>query len=108
MSIKGRPYAWFRAALSAGDLPQIRSAVAELRWVNLSDALEVLEVIAQKEPELYERAACRWLARYAAERQVGLDDIGRALAALARLADGSQRAEVTLAGLVAPAGGAGS
>lgn len=38
-----------------------------------------------KEPERYDRAACRWLARLALERQVGLDEIGVALAALDEL-----------------------
>ncbi len=65
MSIRGSSYKWFKNAIERGDLPLIRATAAELPVVNLADALAILPVIAAKEPDLYERAACRWLARLA-------------------------------------------
>jgi len=81
----GSSYAEFRRALDSGNLRLIRVAAAELPQVQLHDALAILPLLAEKEPTLYERAACRWLARFALERQVGLEEIGTALAALERL-----------------------
>ncbi len=57
----------------------------------------MLAVIFEKEPPLFERAACRWLARLALERDVGLEELGVALAALHLLGDGSETAQATLA-----------
>jgi hypothetical protein len=85
VSIKGNSYARFRRAIDTGNLLLIRGAAAELPQVELHDALAILPVIAEKEPAKYERAACRWLARFALERRVGLEEIGAALAALERL-----------------------
>jgi hypothetical protein len=67
--------------------------------VNLTDALAILPVIATKEPQLYERAACRWLGRLALERDVGLEQIGMALAALDALGNGLSVARSVLARL---------
>ena len=100
MSIKGSSYAWFKRAIERGDLPLIRATAAELPAVNLVDALAVLSVIASKEPDLYERAACRWLARLALERDVTLDRLGIALAALDALGSGSHTAHAALGRLV--------
>ena len=96
MSTKGSSYKWFRDAIARGDLPLIRATAAELPAVNLEDALAVLTVIAVKEPDLYERAACRWLARLALERDVTLDRLGVALAALDALGGGSGTAHAAL------------
>ena len=73
MSIKGSPYARFKRAID------IRGAAAELPQVQPHDALAILPLLAEKEPARYERAAARWLARFALERQVGLEEIGAAL-----------------------------
>ena len=87
MSIKGSSYARFRRAIDTGNLRLIRTAAAELPQVQLHDALAILPVIAEKKPDLYDRAACRWLARFALEREVGLEELGAAVAALRRLPD---------------------
>ena len=65
MSIKGSPYARFRRALDTGNLALIRTAAAELPQVNLDDALRICLVIREREPESFDKAPCRWLARYA-------------------------------------------
>jgi hypothetical protein len=81
VSIKGSPYAHFRRALDTGNLALVRTAAAELPQINLDDALRICLVIREREPE-FDRAACRWLARYATERRATLARLGVGLAAL--------------------------
>ena len=81
MTSQGSAYARFRRALKTGNMAIIRSAAAELPHVDLgdalavcvtmhlADALAVCVVIRQAEPERFERAALRWLARYCVERR---------------------------------------
>ena len=95
MSIKGRPYTWFIASLDRGDLPGARAAASELERISLTDALRLLALIAEKQPDLYDRAAVRWLGRLLLEqRELGLDDAGVALAALDQLAEWPATAKV--------------
>ena len=55
----------------------------------------MLALIAEKQPDLYERAAVRWLGRLLAQQpDVGLDDTGVALAALDQLAEWPATANV--------------
>ena len=69
MSIKGRPYTWFRSALRRGDLVGVRAAAAELgHAVNLVDALAVVLLMAARDDDAFDRAATKWLARFALER----------------------------------------
>jgi len=68
MTSQGSAYARFRRALKTGNLTLIRNAAAELPRVELGDALEVCVAIRQAEPERFERAALRWLARFCVER----------------------------------------
>ena len=87
MSIKGRPCTWFRLALRRGDLVGVRAAAAELgHTVNLVDALAVVLLMAVRDDEAFDRAATRWLARFALERPaVGLEDLRLGLSALEAL-----------------------
>jgi len=66
---QGSAYARFRRALKTGNLTLIRNAAAELPGVDLRDALEVCVAIRQAEPERFERAALRWLARFCVEQR---------------------------------------
>jgi hypothetical protein len=66
---QGSAYARFRRALKAGNLALIRNAAAELPRVDLGDALEICLAIRKAEPERFERAALRWLARFCIERR---------------------------------------
>ena len=47
----------------------IRTAAGELPHVDLGDALAVCVVIRQAEPDRFERAALRWVARFCVERR---------------------------------------
>ena len=69
MTSQGSAYACFKRALKTGNLTLIRNAAAELPRVDLSDALAVCVVIRQAEPERFQRAALRWLARFCLERR---------------------------------------
>lgn len=83
VSVKGSPYARFQRALRLGQLDQIRDAAAELPQVDLVDALAVCLLMSAQRDARYDRAATRWLARFALERQgVTLADVRTAVAAL--------------------------
>jgi len=88
MTSSGSAYARFRRALQTGNLTLIRAAAAELPSVRLDDALEVCVLLRDREPERYEAAAVRWIARFCVERvDVSLDDVqdaGRAFALMRR------------------------
>lgn len=82
MSVKGSSYARFRRAVELRRLPLVYAAAAELPTVGLADALDVLALIAEQDPERYARAAGRWLGRFALEQPgVGLADLRLAIAA---------------------------
>ncbi|HLM25509.1 MAG TPA: hypothetical protein VK304_00915 [Thermoleophilaceae bacterium] len=88
MTSQGTPYARFKRALASGNLVQVRATAAELPTVPLSDALEVCNLVRHESPDLYERAALRWLARLLLERpEVTLRELEQAARALQRLPD---------------------
>jgi hypothetical protein len=60
------PYARFRAALDAGDLPFIL-AHADRFTLGLLDAVEVCRLVAVRDPGRLEAASVRWIRRFAAE-----------------------------------------
>ena len=103
MSIKGRPYTWFRTALRRGDLTGVRAAAAELgHAVNLVDALAVVLLMAARDDDAFDRAATKWLARFALERPAaGLEDLRLGLCALEALPYNRDAARLTLAELCA-------
>lgn len=62
------------------------AAALELPRVALDDALQICLVLRGGDPERYDRAAVRWLGRFALEaRGVTIDDLRTAAAALAAL-----------------------
>jgi len=82
VSSDGSPYARFQRALKTGNLMIIRGAAKDLPRVDLGDALCVCMAIRAAEPERFERAALRWLARFAAERAGTVGEVHEAAAAL--------------------------
>jgi len=86
MTSQGSPYGRFRRALEQGNLQLVRAAAGELPTIRLDDALRVCLLIRDRDPQRYERAALRWVARFAVEaRAATLGDVQDAAAALARL-----------------------
>jgi hypothetical protein len=74
----------------------VRAAAAELPSVPLDDALEIVLLIVNQEPQRFEHSALRWLSRLLAEQRVTeLEQAERALAYLAALPD-PRRAQAAL------------
>lgn len=72
----------FRQALDAGNLPRVKQLAREMPSISLADAARILMLIRLYEPESFERAAVRWMARFTRERAAGVDDLGKAVDAL--------------------------
>jgi hypothetical protein len=67
VAAQGSAYMRFRRALDGGNVTEALSAASELRFVSLAEALELTLLLADREPEKYERAAARWHLRFAQE-----------------------------------------
>ena len=87
-----------RRALATGNLTIIRAAAAELARIGVAEAAAMLFVIEQAEPDRYEAAAGRWLARLCDERRARLAGIARIAAALTMLPTRTTDARLALAG----------
>jgi hypothetical protein len=75
MTSQGSAYSRFQRALRTGNLWIAETAARDLQTVSLEDALRLTLLYRQK-PELYERAAAKWVARYIAEtHQATLADV---------------------------------
>lgn len=79
----GSAYGRFRRALDSGNEVVILSAARQLPRVPLSDALRICLVLRDSDPDRYERAAVRWLGRFALEaRDVTVNAVRAAAEAL--------------------------
>jgi hypothetical protein len=96
----GSPYPRFQGALATGNLHLIRAAAAELPRVDLGDALAVCMAIRDAEPERFERAAQRWLARYAVEKAGSVADVRAAADAFSAMLSRPEVALIALQQLV--------
>jgi len=83
MTSDGNPYTRFRRALDTGNEALVIAAARELPQVALADALRICLVLRGGDPARYERAAVRWLGRFALEaRGVTMRDLRVAAEAL--------------------------
>lgn len=80
MTSQGSPYSRFQRALRTTDLDVIVPALAELPHVSLVDALDVLEVMATKHDNRYDRAAAKFGARLTTEQRLTVEESRRVLA----------------------------
>jgi hypothetical protein len=79
----GNPYARFRRALQTGNEALVTATALELPRIALDDALRICLVLRGGDPDRYERAAVRWLGRFALEaRNATIDDLRLAAEAL--------------------------
>ncbi len=79
----GNPYTRFRRALDTGNEALVTAAARELPRIALDDALRICLVLRGGDPVRYERAAVRWLGRFALEaRGVTIEDLRLAAEAL--------------------------
>jgi hypothetical protein len=84
----GNPYTRFRRALETGNPVLVNAAARELPQIALDDALRICLVLRGGDPARYERAAVRWLGRFALEaREVTIDALRIAADALDALPD---------------------
>jgi hypothetical protein len=89
----GSPYSRFRRALRTGNEQLVIAAARELPQIALDDALRICLVLRTGDPRRYERAAVRWLGRFALEAQgVTIDDLRLAADALDALPERAQEA----------------
>ncbi len=83
MNDAGTAYARFRRALETGNEMLVIAAARELPQIALDDALRICLVLRAGDPLRYERAAVRWLGRFALEaRDVTMCDLRAAAEAL--------------------------
>lgn len=88
MTSDGSAYVRFRRALTTGNANLVIAAARELPQIALDDALRICLVFRDGDPERYERAAVRWLGRFALEAPgVSIDAIRAAATALGALPD---------------------
>ena len=79
----GNPYARFKRALQTGNAALVTAAALELPRIALDDALRICLVLRGGDQARYERAAVRWLGRFALEaRNATIDDLRSAADAL--------------------------
>jgi hypothetical protein len=79
----GSPYSRFRRALQSGNELLVLATARELPRIALDDALRICLVLRDGDEDRYERAAVRWLGRFALEAKgVTIDDIRLAAEAL--------------------------
>src|SRR5688500_11438572 len=82
---QGSAYGRLRRALDTGNPTIALAAAAELDYVSLPDALEIVLLLVD-EPGKFRRAALRWHARYCREvPDVGFEEANGVLACLAGL-----------------------
>jgi hypothetical protein len=67
VSIKSSPYANFSRALQTQKLSIVLAAAAELESIGLSDALEILALMARDQDPRFEKTAARWIGRLLTE-----------------------------------------
>ena len=93
MTSDGNPYARFRRALETGNEAVVTAAALELPRVALDDALRICLVLRGGDPARYERAAVRWLGRFALEaRNATIEDLRLAAEALDALPESEAEA----------------
>src|SRR3712207_5478839 len=90
-----------KQALERGDLPLVKATAAQLPAVDLATALEIALLVIDREPQNGERAAVRWLGRWALEsRDATLAELLEARVGMSALAHEPERWEAVLRQLV--------
>jgi hypothetical protein len=97
---QGSAYMRFRRALDRRNVTDALSAAAELQFVGLAEALALTLLLADEEPEKFDRAAVRWHVRFVSDsKNVGPRESLAVLALLAAI-PGNRLAAEALAELL--------
>lgn len=100
MTSDGSAYSRFRRALNTGNLALVMTSAKELPRIGLDDALRICLIMRDARPDSYDRAAVRWLGRFALEgRDVTVADLRSASQLLAELPHDREAALKRLDGL---------
>jgi|tagenome__1003787_1003787.scaffolds.fasta_scaffold20730970_2 hypothetical protein len=92
MTSDGHVYGRFKRALTNRHLLQAMAEARDIPHVPLVDALALCLLMDQHDDDRYERAAARWVGRFALEcRRAELHDIRRALDAFDAMPDPAAR-----------------
>ncbi len=102
MTSQGSAYGRFRRALEIGNEALVLAAARELPHIALDDALRICLVLRDSDRVRYERAAVRWLGRFALEAHgVTIEALRQAADALDSLPSSTAAAVEQLQGLCA-------
>ena len=83
---KGSPYAHFQRAIERRHLLSAETAARELPTLSIADALALCLLLAEQDPERFDRVGARWHGRFVLEaRAISLFESQLALAAVAAL-----------------------
>jgi hypothetical protein len=94
------PYVRVRTAIDKGDLRFLLDNARELPSIGLADALRICLLYRDQDEDRYDTAAIKWLMRFVAEaREVSLEEIRAAAAALDALPEQRQSAMEQLSAL---------
>lgn len=85
MTSQGTARGRFERAIHRRHLLAAEMAAREMGGLSLADALMLCELLANADPQRYERAALRWLERFIEERLPPLTEVALAASALAKL-----------------------
>jgi hypothetical protein len=89
---QGTAHGRFTRADANGNLREAEIAARELGGLSLDDALSLCVILAERDPQRFERAALRWLQRFIEERLPPISEVALAAAALAELRHGDRGA----------------
>lgn len=102
MKSDGHVYGRFKRALTNGHLLQAMAEARDIPHVPLADALALCLLMECHDDPRYERAAARWVGRYALEcRRAELHDVRRALDAFDAIPDPAARKTLEALGAMA-------
>lgn len=96
MTSQGSPLARLARAIETRNILLIESTAAELHQVPLELAVDILLVLAAKEPERYPRAAARLLGRVCLETRISIYDAGAVMGEISGLGVGDEHARQVL------------
>jgi hypothetical protein len=86
----------FNRAIERGNLATAESSARQMGKVSLAEALELVALIAFKDPRRHGRAGARWMRRYLEEHEsAGLDEVVFAAGCLSALGGRDHEAAVT-------------
>jgi len=85
MTAQGQPRARFRRAIERRNLLGAEACAREMGVVDLSEALDLVCLVAEVAPARLDGFARRWLARLADERPLALGELDLAVTALRAL-----------------------